>query len=275
MKTFFIIWKIFCIAAVAIPGLLLFYRDWKTDKERNSAHYNWQTRLGFWGLIIAALAGFAGIWLDPFFSDRIARDVRTAEAPHPIVTVHEQSDSSIVIDIYSPTNNNRVMKSMSMSIDIPGKNAKCRILAASRVEDCSVTNSFRLGIAGDTVSERVAISCKSMLPSGSMRAQVDYDRTRRRPVPGSIEAGITNMFYLPVMDLRDYTPCLYTWFHNGQEILERSVVCLTNLTFIGDDNRNMKRHMQMEDWSPEARPPADQLWTDEDFMRHENERMDW
>ena len=56
-----------------------------------------------------------------------------------------------------------------------------------------------------------------------MRAQVDYERTRRRPIPGSIEAGITNMFYLPTINLRNYTPCLYTWLYNGQEILEKPV----------------------------------------------------
>ena len=188
MKTIFVVWKVFCFATLAVPGLLLFYRDWKTEKQRARKRYNRQTRWGFGGLIAAALAGAAGIWIDPFLQDQIANAELLATTPHPGIKIYEQSDSSVVVEISSPTTNKHLMQNLSLSFDIPGKNARCRIVDATRAENCSMTNRHLASVSHDTVAESVHLFCKSILPSGFVRARVDYERTRRRPVPGSIEA---------------------------------------------------------------------------------------
>ncbi|MCF7818318.1 MAG: hypothetical protein K9M54_10595 [Kiritimatiellales bacterium] len=269
--------KICSVVVVVAPAILLFVRDWKMENKKSWA-FRLTTWLSFVLLILASLLALASIWLDPYLQSRIAQEELLAARPHPVITVSETSDSAVVLEIYSPTNNSKMMQNLNLAFDIPGKNARCRIVDSTRTSDCVITNDFLASVSGDTVAETIHFACKSILPSGFVRAKIEYERTRRRPVPGSVEHGITNMYYLPVMDLRDYSPCFYTWLYNGQEAVEKQEISLTNLAYIVEDNENMYHTFRLEDRPdlPSAmRTHAANMWTPEFFQNIEERRKHW
>jgi len=168
--------------------------------------------------------------------------------PQVTLAICEQSDTQVVFAVYCPTTNSAPVQDLSFKFDVPGDYLTSDVTWKDRMESCQVLGSFKMLDNGDTVAETVYVHCKSILPHGFARGIITFDRTRIRPVPGSVEHGFTNMLYMPLMDLHDYSPCLFTWSHKGAPQLEQFYLSLTNLSYIREDNANLIKVFRNDDF---------------------------
>ena len=127
-------------------------------------------------------------------------------------TVREAGESNIVVEIFAPATNASPIQDLFYKFDIPGRFITAELEGKDKIESCAIYDSHLARIGTDSgmqiIAQTVHVDCKSIVPGGFVRVRTTLSPTRLMNVPGSRAAGYTNMFTMPLMDLRDYTRCL-------------------------------------------------------------------
>ena len=265
--------------AVVISAMMLI-RDWKYYDKR-TREFHKRTKIVLVLMCCAAGGSIALLWTEPWLQKRADSHLRQMLTPGIDLTVREVGESNIVIELSAPGTNTSPIQDLFYNFDIPGEFIVAEVQTKVGVESCEISDSHLASIGSESgmqvIAQTIHIHCRSFFPGGFVRMLTRYCPTRPRPIPGSAAAGYTNMIYMPLMDLRDYTRCLYSWLYKGSAELECKYVVLTNLAYIANDNTNLIWGMRGAGFYERVgiTNPDPRVYDDKWLQEYEFKRKEW
>ncbi|MFC1542113.1 hypothetical protein ACFL50_06670, partial [Candidatus Latescibacterota bacterium] len=219
------------------------------------------------------------IWISPFLEKQAEIKFKNTLKPDIIFDIREKSESQIFFSIQT-THRKTLIKTLSLKFDIPGCFKDYNLDKIERAGKFNINNSFSIG-GQDTTAETIHVWCENLYPNSFVRARINYTPTLPRLIPGSEHTPYEEI-YMPIMDLHDYSKCVYTWIFQGEEITETKYINLKNLEFIQKDNENLLYIYQGIDYEktvrklyPEYENPQKHYYTEEWLEKREEERKNW
>jgi hypothetical protein len=231
------------VSILGVAQAIKLLRDWKFHDKRTK-EYRKLTKIVLFLMVCAPVLLILLLWIEPTIQRRVEGIQRKSMKPLVDLKLREASESNIVVELLAPNTNASPIQDLFYKFDIPGEFISAEIQSKQGVERCEVSESHLASIGKEdggweVIAQTIHIHCRSIFPGGYVRVVTKYSPTRPRPVPGSGALGYTNEITMPLMDLRDYTRCLYSWLFRGSAELECNYVVLTNLAYIANDNTNL------------------------------------
>ena len=262
-----------------ILAVLSINKDWKYYKRNTKQNRDINKKL-IKGWIFFGFLSIILIWLNPFVEKKINENLKRRLKPNIDFEIIEQSDSELILSIQSG-DSQTIIKTLSLKFNIPGVFKGFNLKKIDRIGKYNIYSSFQVGTGQDTTAEIVYVWFENIQPNSYCNISIYFSPTLPRPIPGSENTKYEKL-YMPVMDLHDYSKCIYTWMFQGDETLEVLYKNLSNLSFIKKDNENLLHNFQgieyenfVRKYNPNYNHHEKYHFTEEWLNKLEEERKDW
>jgi hypothetical protein len=237
MKIALLVAKTVISLLVAVTPIVLLWRDWR-HRDKRTSNFKIITKAVLYLMLCSMILTISMLWLEPYWQIQIIKQERACLRPDILLKIREINDTNVELLIAAPATNDVPIDELFYKFEIPGKYLNS-VVKADKMDNYEISPFVRQSLGEEVISEVIRIHCKSIFPQGGLRINIVYVPTRSRLIPGSLEAGRTNDFVMPVMDLHNWTRCLYSWQYSGISQLECKYYCLTNLNYFLKNNTNM------------------------------------
>jgi hypothetical protein len=236
MTLFVLIIKSTITLLITIPNIVIYYQK---QLNKDNLFYNKTIRmlivLYYIGLILSILY----IWLESPISKRIEIGEIYRIEPKITIKIHEYPEH-LDIRLISKSSNSIPIEDLFFKFDIPGKFINSIIIDKNKCENCNISSSFYIIICGnDTIAETVYIRCRTIFPQAFIHIRINYSPTIIRVIPGAENKFTKRNTHMPIMDLHDYSKCIYSWSYKGDKKITEKYIDLRYLKYIQNDNDNL------------------------------------
>lgn len=229
--------KSFITFLAVILAILSIFKEWKHHK-RNTIKNKLINKYLIFGWIIFGFFSVLSIWITPNINNKIIKYRKDILKPDVTFEISEISNSQLQVNISTDSNNKVRIQTLNINFDLPGSFKSYNIKKSFRVGNCNVSNTLKNGLDSIITSEFINLYCENLNKNSFISILIDYYPTK--PILLSqIDTKAPDIYYMPIMDLRDYSKCEYTWLYEGNEIVETEYIKLSDLDFIKKDNINM------------------------------------
>jgi len=214
------------------------------------------------GIAISALFYFIGLHnARTQETERISQEELEKNRARPKVgiTITDSESGRIDITVKSGKSTGNTIESLSFQLDIPGIFERSVERPSERAGIHRAFSSLLAGSNGEVIAETALINCYAIDPGGHCSFSLFYKPTE----PRVLEHGDFKKVYHPLMDLHDKSRYYFHWTYKGVGLTESGYLDFSHLTYIQNDNENLKKTM------PSAYPD------DEAVKRMEEKRKNW